>query len=150
MQASDDAEGAKTGNTTVVGGLGVQIIAFGFFVAMTVVWHVRMQKEPTNTALRVGENWRRYVWLLYVVSGLVIVRSVFRLADFIEGSEGTAYNTEALLYVFDAGLMFLVVVGMAVVHPGLLLRGIRKGGSALLDGEENDNGGFLLRKTLER
>jgi hypothetical protein len=50
------------------------------------------------------------------------------------------YGTEAYLYVFDAALMFGVVVAMAVVHPGLLFRVVRK--ADVMGGED---AGFLLR-----
>jgi hypothetical protein len=64
--------------------------------------------------------------MLYAVSGLIIVRSIFRLAEFTEGANGQIYKTEALLYVFDASIMLSVVVIMGGLHPGILLRAVRK------------------------
>ena len=125
MQASGDAEGARTGNTIVVAGLGVQLGAFTIFIMSVAIFHRRLALHPTEIS-REHNGWRKYMWMLYTVSILIVVRSVFRLIEFSEGPEGQIYKTEALMYVFDASIMFIVVVIMAVLHPGLLLRAIRK------------------------
>jgi hypothetical protein len=146
MQASGDSAGVKTGNTIVIAGLGIQLVAFAFFVLMTAIFQRRLNRDPTKVSLQSGRKWRRHFGVLYAVSTLVIVRSLFRLIEFIEGPEGRLYKTEAYLYAFDAWLMFSVVVIMVAVHPGMLLRGIRKGGSVPLG--DDDNAGFLLRSSV--
>ncbi|KAI4651779.1 hypothetical protein J4E93_001975 [Alternaria ventricosa] len=89
MQASGDPDGVKTGTTVVIAGLGTQLVAFGFFILMAVVFHRRLNNEPTSTSRRTHVKWRRYMWALYSVSVLVVVRSIFRLAEFVEGPEIT-------------------------------------------------------------
>jgi tellurite resistance protein TehA-like permease len=140
MQTSGDPAGVKQGNTIVIAGLGVQLGAFAIFILMTVVVHRRLNDEPTPTCIRAHVKWRRCFWLLYLVSTLIVIRSAFRLVEFVEGPESRVYGTEAYLYVFDAALMFGVVVAMAVVHPGLLFRVVRK--ADVMGGED---AGFLLR-----
>ncbi|KAJ4347283.1 uncharacterized protein N0V89_011223 [Didymosphaeria variabile] len=125
MQANGGAEGAKQGTTLVIAGLGVQLGAFAIFILSVAIFHRRLVLEPTDVSME-HKTWNRYMWMLYAVSGLIVVRSVFRLAEFVEGSNGKLYKTEAFLYVFDASLMFAVVVNMAALHPGVLLRGTRK------------------------
>ncbi|KAI4674689.1 uncharacterized protein J4E84_010430 [Alternaria hordeiaustralica] len=144
MQASGDPDGVKTGTTVVIAGLGTQLVAFGFFILMAVVFHRRLNNEPTSTSRRTHVKWRRYMWALYSVSVLVVVRSIFRLAEFVEGPESKVYQTEAYLYVFDAALMFAVVVIMAVFHPGFLFRVVRKAELMPLSDDEG-NGSYLLR-----
>ncbi|RII04559.1 putative RTA1 protein [Alternaria sp. MG1] len=144
MQTSGDPEGVKTGNTVVIAGLGTQLVAFAFFILMAVVFHRRLNNKPTSTSLRTHVRWQRYMWALYSVSVLVVVRSIFRLAEFVEGPESKVYQTEAYLYVFDAALMFGVVVIMTVLHPGVLLRAVRKAEMIPL-GDDDENGGYLLR-----
>jgi hypothetical protein len=140
MQTSGDPAGVKLGNTIVIAGLGVQLGAFAIFISMAVIVHRRLNNEPTAVSQRMHVKWRRYFWLLYTVSMLIVVRSAFRLVEFVQGPESTVYGTEAYLYVFDAALMFCVVVAMAVLHPGMLFRVIRK--ADLMGGED---AGFLLR-----
>jgi hypothetical protein len=125
MQANGGPEGAKTGRTIVVAGLGVQLGAFAVFIFSVALFHRRLVAQPTDVSME-HKSWRKYIWMLYAMSGLIIVRSVFRLAEFIEGTDGKLYKTEVFLYVFDACIMFAVVVINAVVHPGMLLRATRK------------------------
>ena len=56
--------------------------------------------------------------------------SVFRLIE-LTGPKGKLYKIVVSLSVFDASLAVpvLVVVGMAVDHPGIWLRKIRKLGA---------------------
>lgn len=119
MQSSGDPDGVKLGNTIVISGLGVQLGAFGLFILNTAIVHRRLVASPTEASM--DGTWKKYIWMLYGVSFLVVVRSIFRLIEFIEGAEGFLYKTEVFLYIFDAALMFLVVVIMAVVHPGRLV-----------------------------
>ncbi|RAR03599.1 putative RTA1 domain protein [Stemphylium lycopersici] len=144
MQTQGGADGAATGTTVVVGGLGTQLAAFVLFVLMAVVFHRRLEAEPTTTSLRTHVKWRKYMWALYAVSALVMIRSLFRFIEILEGPEGKAYGTEAYLYIFDAALMFAVVVIMAVLHPGLLFRVIRK--ADMIPIGDDDGGDFLLRR----
>ncbi|PVI03260.1 putative RTA1 domain protein [Periconia macrospinosa] len=124
MQASGDPAGIKTGNTVVIAGLSIQLGAFGLFIINTIIFHRRLVASPTPVSMNGG--WRRYLWMLYGVSLLVVVRSIFRLAEFVEGNEGHLYKTEVFLYIFDATLMFLVVIVMGVVHPGRLVKQMKK------------------------
>lgn len=143
MQASGDPAGVKTGNTIVVAGLGIQVGALVFFILNTAVFHHRLSRDPTATAMRKHVHWKRHLWTLYSVCVLIIVRSVFRLAEFVEGPGSNAYRTEAYMYVFDAALMFLVTVALGLVHPGMVLRAVRK--AELGELGAGDNGIYLLR-----
>lgn len=147
MQSSGDPAGIQLGINIVIAGLAVQLFAFGLFVLMAAVVHKRLNQQPTAISLHADFKWRRHMWVLYTVSMLVSVRSLFRLIEFAEGSKGVAYNTEALMYVFDSSLMFLVVAVMAVVHPGMLLRTIRK---AEFHSLSDNNGAFLLRENNDK
>lgn len=64
--------------------------------------------------------------MLYGVSSLVVLRSIFQLAEFVEGNEGHLYKTEVFLYIFDAALMFLVVIVMGIIHPSKLVKQMTK------------------------
>ncbi|KAF1961704.1 putative RTA1 domain protein [Byssothecium circinans] len=122
MQASGDPSGIKTGNTIVMAGLGVQLGAFAVFILSVAIFHRRLTLRPTDISAQLDRKWRRAMWMLYTVSILIVIRSVFRLVEFAEGPSGPLYNTETYIYVFDASLMFAVVVIMVILHPGIVLR----------------------------
>jgi len=143
MQASGDPGGAETGRRVVMGGLGFQLVAFGVFGGTLALLHVRLARRATGAASRVDGRWQRYFWSLYAVSACVFVRSLVRLVEFGQGSGGVVYRTEAYLYVFDGGLMGCVVVLMLVLHPGMLLRMVRKVG---MEEMEEDGVAVVSRK----
>lgn len=57
------------------------------------------------------------MWALYGSSILILVRSIFRVVEYLQGWDGYLLRNEAFIYVFDALLMWLVMVIFVVVHP---------------------------------
>jgi hypothetical protein len=49
---------------------------------------------------------------------LILVRSLFRVAEYVSGNNGYLLRHEGFLYGFDAALMLCVMVIFNVVHPG--------------------------------
>lgn len=57
-----------------------------------------------------------------------MIRSIFRLAEYLQGNNGYLLHHEVYLYLFDALLMFIIMVIFNPIHPyeiGRLL-GLRK------------------------
>ncbi|KAK7416524.1 hypothetical protein QQX98_005128 [Neonectria punicea] len=111
----------KLGEDLVVGGLLVQIAVFGQFVVTTVVFQVRMHRHPTPQSEDGVISWKKDIYMLYAVSILIVVRSVFRIIEFIMGYEGYLLQHEWTLYAFDASLMLLVMVIFLVCYPDRLI-----------------------------
>ncbi|KAK0101078.1 hypothetical protein ONS95_012937 [Cadophora gregata] len=107
---------AKTGEYVVVGGLIFQILFFGLFVVVAFIFHTRLQKSPTSTSLSVP--WKKHLWALYISSALILIRSIFRVIEFLQGNAGYLFSHEVFMYVFDAILMFGVLVLFCWLHPG--------------------------------
>ena len=63
---------------------------------------------------------------LYVASLFIMVRSMFRVVEYIQGRGGYLMSKEVWLYIFDGVLMFCVTVLFNVVHPSIAVPG-RKG-----------------------
>ncbi|KAJ9353633.1 RTA1 like protein-domain-containing protein [Paecilomyces variotii] len=129
-----------TGNGVILGGLFVQIIFFCFFVCSALTFQRRLSKTPTEQSEAGYIPWRKHMNALYAASVLILIRSVFRVAEYAEGNDGALLRTEVYLYVFDAVLMFLVMLTFAVIHPSeincLLGRGrvmIAKGGFSITE-----------------
>lgn len=118
----------------------MQIIFFCFFVCSALTFQRRLSKSPTEQSEAGYIPWRKHMNALYAASVLILIRSVFRVAEYAEGNDGALLRTEVYLYVFDAVLMFLVMVTFAVIHPSeincLLGRGrvmIAKGGLSITE-----------------
>ncbi|KAI1439418.1 RTA1 like protein-domain-containing protein [Annulohypoxylon stygium] len=116
----------KIGNGVVIASLILQLIWFAFFVVVACMFHRAMRLMPTTAAQRPDVRWQTYLYTLYIVSSFVMIRSLFRAIEFIEGSGGYLQKTEVFFYVFDSLLMLISVLYLHWKHPseiGALLRG---------------------------
>ncbi|KAJ3545013.1 hypothetical protein NM208_g509 [Fusarium decemcellulare] len=117
-QGADDL---SLGENVIVAGLAIQIVFFGVFIIAIVVFHYRINASPTTTSSTTNVPWRRFLQVLYVASCLIMIRSVFRVAEYAMGSDGPLLSSEAYLYVFDAALMFVVAAMFNVFYPGKII-----------------------------
>ncbi|KAL2222275.1 RTA1 like protein-domain-containing protein [Thermoascus aurantiacus ATCC 26904] len=123
MQASGaglmvkDASTMGTGRNVIIAGLFVQIVFFCFFLCSALVFQSRISKYPTSQSEAPYIPWRKHMYALHASSLLILIRSVFRVIEYIEGQDGFLMHNEVFLYMFDALLMFLVMVVFIVIHP---------------------------------
>lgn len=109
----------------IIGGLFLQIAFFGFFIIVAAIFHTRMLRSPTARSLQPEIRWTSYLGSLYFVSCLILIRSVFRAIEYLQGNDGMILRHEYFMYIFDATLMFGVMLWMNFKHPGeigILLR----------------------------
>lgn len=113
----------NTGANIVIGGLAIQLLFFGFFVIVSAVFHWRVKRNSRNIShfLELNEKWESIMWALYAACFLILVRSIFRVAEFVEGNDGFIMKREYLLYIFDACLMALTGIVLAIIYPGSFL-----------------------------
>ncbi|KAL2126588.1 hypothetical protein VTI74DRAFT_574 [Chaetomium olivicolor] len=115
-QAAGSLDALNNGAKVIIVGLFVQLIFFGFFIVVAVAFDRSISRNPTWQS-QTHSLWRRHMWALYLGSGLVMIRSVFRAVEYLQGFDGYLLSHEAYLYVFDAVLMVLVMVLFNRVHP---------------------------------
>ncbi|THY71914.1 RTA1 like protein, partial [Aureobasidium pullulans] len=125
------AQGNSSGNKVIIGGLVLQLLFFGFFMVSAVVFHKRMSANPTTKVMAMPLPWKKHLTALYVGSGLILVRSLYRLIEYIQGgSSGYIVEHEWTLYVFDAVLMLGTMVVFFWIHPSEI-RALLGGGDAM-------------------
>ncbi|KAL2864920.1 RTA1 domain-containing protein [Aspergillus lucknowensis] len=121
MQASGAGilvtDSQEMGENIIVGGLFVQIVFFGFFVMCSFVFQRRISNNPTALGMARTTPWMKHLWALYGSSILILIRSIFRVVEYLQGWDGYLLRNETFIYVFDAVLMWLVLVTFVVVHP---------------------------------
>ncbi len=109
------------GKNIIVVGLFVQLFFFGFFMIVTTVFHRRIHLRPTPRSRVVQVRWQHYLCVLYVVSVFITIRSIFRVAEYIQGTDGTLQSKEVYFYILDALLMFSVSLVFNIYHPSTVL-----------------------------
>ena len=115
----------QTGQNVILVGIILQLVWFGFFIAIAGLLQYRMNRHPTSAARNIEHKWKKYLMSLYVVSVLVIIRSIFRVVEFAQGHDGYLQSHEVYFYIFDSIPMFALMVWLNWQHPGdigLLLR----------------------------
>lgn len=114
-QSSGTASALDTGANIIIIGLFVQLAFFGFFMFIAGAWHMKMLHFSSSRAYACP--WQKLMSVLFGTSVLVMVRSVFRVVEYLQGNDGYILAHEAYLYIFDALLMLIVMVIFNVVHP---------------------------------
>ncbi|KAI0534690.1 putative RTA1 domain protein [Xylaria digitata] len=140
LPASGDPTAIELSKKVVLGGLLAQLVALAVFMLITWLVKRRIKHSPTHIILKdTSINWKNHFRAIMIVTLLIIVRSVVRTIEYVQGEGGTVISNEAFIYVFDAALMWLVMAIYLALHPGRLVRhGIRvreseKIGGRLLD-----------------
>jgi hypothetical protein len=114
----------NTGAKVIIGGLFIQLICFGVFIVIAIAFNRSILASPTARCSTVP--WKKHMMALYVGSMLIMVRSVFRAAEYLQGFNGYLLSHEMYLYVFDALLMFLVMVLFNWIHPAEIAASLSK------------------------
>ncbi|OOQ88685.1 RTA1 like protein [Penicillium brasilianum] len=129
IMTSGSENTVKIGQWVIVAGLCVQLIFFGAFVITSLIFHIKIMRQPTiesERSMNKGtsiwpRDWRGLLFACYSASVLILIRSVYRLIEFVQGNNGYIISHEVFLYVFDAAMMFSVMVVMNVLHPSFVL-----------------------------
>ncbi|KAF5010643.1 hypothetical protein FDECE_3209 [Fusarium decemcellulare] len=114
-QAAGSLEALNTGAKVIIAGLFVQLICFGVFIVIAVAFDRSIRQSPTARSHLVP--WKKHMMVLYIASMLIMIRSIFRAVEYLQGFDGYLLKHEVYLYLFDAILMFLVMVLLNWIHP---------------------------------
>ncbi|KAL0941460.1 RTA1 domain-containing protein [Colletotrichum truncatum] len=120
MAAGNDP---KMGENIVVGGLFIQILFFGLFVAAALIFHLRYRKRSAHrrtmdsTGIVGTFDWEGMMMMLYATSALILVRCIFRIIEYVMGADAYPLKNEWTLYVFDAVLMVATMGIFYIWYP---------------------------------
>ncbi|PGH17945.1 hypothetical protein AJ79_00844 [Helicocarpus griseus UAMH5409] len=120
IQAIGNLSALHAGEKIIIVGLFIQIAFFGFF--MVVSWYFRHRFVKGDGPATTAAPWRKHINALYAASILILVRSVFRVVEYLMGNNGYLLRHEYFLFIFDAVLMFFVMVLFNWVHPSEITR----------------------------
>jgi hypothetical protein len=69
-----------------------------------------MRNGPTRESYIVEPSWEQNLYMLHMVSILILLRSIFRVVEYIQGQTGYSLKHELTLYVFDSVPVLIVTV----------------------------------------
>jgi hypothetical protein len=134
MMNQDNGERViEIGKNVYMSGVGVQQLFISIFLGMIIRFHVdvlRVERDSqlcgVNGSRRRAARWKWLTYTMYAVLGLITIRIVFRLVEFSAGIDESAnmlIGTEGYALGLDAVPMVLALLLLAIVHPGIVLKG---------------------------
>lgn len=121
LATAKTSSSVSLGENIIVAGLFVQVISFGFFIIVSIIFHRRMVATPMHLLVEARIPWTRYMRVLYAASALILVRSIYRVAEYIQGNTGYLQSKEVFVYIFDATLMVICCLLLNYFHPSDIL-----------------------------
>lgn len=89
LAGSDTKKSSDLGKAVILVGLCLQMVIFGFFMAVAAVWHKRMNEDGGYKEGSGSFNWARYLKMLYIVSTIITVRNLFRVIEYAMGGKSS-------------------------------------------------------------
>ncbi|EOO03091.1 putative rta1 domain-containing protein [Phaeoacremonium minimum UCRPA7] len=140
----------NTGQTIILVGLFIQVAFFGLFIIVTCIFHYRIVQKPTARTYSLTVPWRGFLKALYAASVLIMIRSIFRVIEYIMGKDGELQSKEVYLYIFDALLMFSVAALFNALHPSRIISSHRKLVNPFSDSESQSDEYHMSRVDGDR
>lgn len=127
LPASGDPSAIDMSRKIILGGLIAQFSALSFFIVQCFIVHRGLKKSPTGVVLAISSvNWELHFWMAELVIVMTIVRSVVRAIEYLQGDGGYVISHEFFIYLFDAAIMWAVMMIFLFIHPGRLIRDARR------------------------
>lgn len=124
IMAGGDVDKLKLGEKIILGALFLQILMFGVFILTSIIFHHRMWKQPTQQSYNPDLSLEKTLYVLYAVSAIIMIRNIFRVAEYIGGHDGVLLRVEWPIYVFDAMLMALTMAIFYWGYPPIMRFGV--------------------------
>jgi hypothetical protein len=106
---ADSDTDPNLGSNIIVGGLIFQIIIFALYIITIIIFNRRFRRDSYATNRAIDVPWQQSLHMLYITSALVMIRNIFRVVEYVMGSDGYLLGVEWGVYVFDASLMALTM-----------------------------------------
>jgi len=65
---------------------------------------------------------KRMLQAMFVMTILIVIRTIYRVIEFVDGWNGTIISTEWIFDVFDGLMITLAMFTLNLFHPGIYLR----------------------------
>jgi hypothetical protein len=120
---------SDTGRDIMVAGVVFQVVSLIIFTGLWLdfIYCRRMTSESVKD-IRFHElrGTKKFVWFQYALGAAVVllfVRSVYRVAELQQGFTGPIANNEVSFMILEGPMIFLAVLAMTVLHPGIVFGG---------------------------
>ena len=131
LMAGSDGASYNTGQALIITGLACQVLLMTIFLFLVGVFlhrirflksdHFCLDYNPKYETLRKRLVFRWYPVVIIASVLFIYVRSVYRLAEFIEPRSGNLQSKEGYFLVLDALMMNVAIWLLTIFHPGYVI-----------------------------
>lgn len=104
----------EAGRSIMVGGLGAQLASYIIFWVMFAVLHYRAHRAGD---LKQSQPWHKIIWVLHFSSAFVLVRCIFRTAEWAVPADHDLITQEWIFYLLDVVTLFLATAIYCFLWP---------------------------------
>ncbi|KAK6987677.1 RTA1 like protein-domain-containing protein [Favolaschia claudopus] len=134
MTTSSNIDTIHLGNKIVLVGLALQLVSFGLFTTLIIVFGFRVRSRFPQVWNATGSegfspfasspvgDWHILYYTLCLSCVAILIRSIYRLTEFIQGYTGYISRHEAFFYLFDALPLWIAMTLYCVVWPPRFLK----------------------------
>ncbi|KAJ6478275.1 RTA-like protein [Mycena sanguinolenta] len=138
MSTSTKINTINLGNKIVLVGLGLQLASFGLFTTLMIVFGLRVRTRFPHVWRATGSadfapfskdsvaDWHILYYTLCLTCVGILIRSIFRLAEFAQGHKGYISTHEVFFYCFDALSLWITMTLYCSVWPPRFLNTTRE------------------------
>lgn len=127
---ANDHSASDTGRAIMVAGVVFQVVSLLIFMGLWLefLFHLRKTSESAKTVhfieLRNTKKFTLFQYALGAAVMLIFIRSVYRVAELQQGFNGPIANDEVSFMILEGPMIFLAVLVMTVLHPGIAFGGL--------------------------
>ncbi|KAK2749183.1 hypothetical protein FQN57_006798 [Myotisia sp. PD_48] len=103
------------GENVLIAGLALQLATFSAFMALIIRFHQRARLAAKH---EISSGLKKVLIGLYISGFFIEVRCIYRLIEFIMGTDGYPFRHEWPLYVLEACPMLFALCALGYFHPG--------------------------------
>ncbi|KAF8174982.1 RTA-like protein [Mycena galopus ATCC 62051] len=138
MTTSSKIDTVNLGTKIVLVGLGLQLASFALFTTLMIVfglrvrtrfphvWRVTGRADFTPFSKDSVADWHILYYTLCLSCVSILIRSIFRMAEFIQGHSGYISTHEVFFYCFDALPLWIAMTLYCSVWPPRFLNTTRE------------------------
>jgi len=126
---ANDHSGSLIGKAIMVAGLVFQVVSLFVFMGLWLEFIFRLRRTGTSAKdvrfieLRDTKKFALFQYALATAVVLIFIRSVYRVAELQQGFDGPIANNEVSFMILEGPMIFLAVLAMTVLHPGIAFGG---------------------------
>ncbi len=127
--AANDQSQSDEGRGIMLAGVVFQVVSLLVFMGLWLEFVFRLRRTSESSRdIRFVElrSTNKFTWFQYALGAavvLIFIRSVYRVAELQQGFDGPIANNELSFMILEGPMIFLAVLAMTVLHPGIAFGG---------------------------